>query len=587
MKGNARADKRAIGFFSSEELKHGYVLACQTKVNDNLEVMVPARSRLEMEKIITEGTQVSYSEPTRETVQQATTEPFDDTQPLVVKVFLELPAPTMTDNISDVDRVTRELRKKLPYEHFEITLNCLRQIADKLRNNNWKVTATVARHNSSGRVLQIEDGDTTDRNYGIAVDVGTTTVVEQLIDLRSGKVLGVEGNHNPQAHYGEDVISRMVFACGHGSLDLLHKAVVTNIHSLTKELVREANIDVRDINCIVAAGNTTMSHFLLGLMPCSIRLEPYVPTASVYPQILAKEIGIDINPNGVCEVLPSVSSYVGGDIVAGVLACGLADRQQISCLIDVGTNGEIVVGNNEWMVCCSASAGPAFEGGGMKYGMRATKGAIEKVVVSDGQVTCATIADGKPRGICGSGLIDTIYELWRNGIIGPDGKFEQSRKDKRLLLAQDEPQYILAMPEETETGQAITITESDIANLIKSKGSVFAAIKSLMDYIGMKFDQLQMIYLAGGFGSSLNIDKAVAIGLLPDVDRKRIQFIGNSSLTGARMTLLSRAAFEKAITVSRKMTNIELSAYPPFMNEFIAALFLPHTDKKLFPSVKF
>ncbi len=587
MKGNARADKHAIGFFSTEELKRGYVLACQTKVHDDLEVMIPARSRLEMEKIITEGTRVTYSEPTQETVQESTGEPSGSLQPLVVKVFLELPEPTMTDNVSDVDRLVRELRKTLPYEHFEITLNCLRQIAEKLRQDNWKVTATVARHNSSGKVLQIEAGDTTDRSYGIALDVGTTTVVEQLVNLKNGQVLGVEGNHNLQAHYGEDVISRMVFACNHGSLDLLHKAVVTNIQSLTKELVKEANIDVTDINCIVAAGNTTMSHFLLGLMPCSIRLEPYVPTASVYPQIPAKDIGIGINPNGVLEVLPGVSSYVGGDIVAGVLACGLADRQDISCLIDVGTNGEIVVGNKEWMVCCSASAGPAFEGGGMKYGMRATKGAIEKIIISDGRVEYGTIANGKPRGICGSGLIDAIYELMINKIIGPDGKFHQSRKDKRLLVNEEGPQYILAPAEETETGEPITITETDIANLIKSKGAVFAAIKSLMDYIGMKFEQLQMIYLAGGFGSSLNIKKAVAIGLLPDIDTKRIQFIGNSSLTGARVALLSQSVFVKAIGISRKMTNIELSTYVPFMNEFIAALFLPHTDKKLFPNVKF
>ena len=586
VKGKAQADKQAIAFFTPEELKHGYVLACQTKVNDNLEVLVPARSRLEMEHIITEGTQVSYSEPMKEAVTQPLEEKFDATQPLVNKVYLELPEPTLSDNISDVDRLTRELKKKLPYEHFEIGVDCLRQIAEKFRSNGWKVTATVARHNGFGKVLLIEAGDTSNKSYGIALDVGTTTVVEQLIDLKTGKILGVEGNHNLQAHYGEDVISRMIFACNHGSLDLLHKAVVTNIHSLTKELVREAGITKADISCIVAAGNTTMSHFLLGLMPCAIRLEPYVPTASVYPQIPAKDIGVDINPQGVVEVLPSVSSYVGGDIVAGVLACGLADRPEVTCLIDVGTNGEIVVGNNEWMVCCSASAGPAFEGGGMKYGMRATKGAIEELVIADREVTCKTIADGKPRGICGSGLIDTIYELRKNKIIGPDGKFDQSRKDKRLLLDREEPQYMLALPEETENGQAVTITESDIANLIKSKGSVFAAIKSLMDYIGMKFSNLQMIYLSGGFGSSLNIEKAIAIGLLPDIDRKRVQYIGNSSLTGARMALLSRDNYDKAISVSKRMTNIELSAYPPFMNEFIAALFIPHTDKKLFPSVK-
>jgi uncharacterized 2Fe-2S/4Fe-4S cluster protein (DUF4445 family) len=396
----------------------------------------------------------------------------------------------------------------------------------------------------------------------------------------------VEGNHNQQARYGEDVISRMVFACGRGSLEQLHHAVINNINALIKALVKEDGINTNDIACMVAAGNTVMSHFLLGLTPCSIRLEPYVPTAMVYPQILAGEIGIDINPDAIVEVMPSVSSYVGGDVVAGVLACGLADRPEISCLIDVGTNGEIVVGNNDWMVCCSASAGPAFEGGGMKYGMRATRGAIEKVIIENGQVTYETIAGAKPRGICGSGLIDTIYELRRNGIIGPDGKFDMTVKDKRLFADAEGPQYTLTFAEETDTGKAITITETDIANLIKSKGAVFAAIKSLMDYIGLSFDQLQAIYLAGGFGSSLRIEKAIAIGLLPDIDQNRIQFIGNSSVTGARLSLLSGAVFEKSVQVSRKMTNIELSAYPPFMNEFIAALFLPHTDRKLFPNVK-
>jgi uncharacterized 2Fe-2S/4Fe-4S cluster protein (DUF4445 family) len=265
----------------------------------------------------------------------------------------------------------------------------------------------------------------------------------------------------------------------------------------------------------------------------------------------------------------------------------LSERTGISCLIDVGTNGEIVVGNNEWMVCCSASAGPAFEGAGMKFGMRATKGAIEKVVISEGNVKYETITNSRPRGICGSGLIDTIYELHKNKIIGPDGKFDQTLNDKRLLKNGEEPQYILAYPDETETGQEITITESDIANLIKSKGAVFAAIKSLMDYIGMKFEQLESIYIAGGFGSSLRIDKAIAIGLLPDVGVDRIKFIGNSAVTGARLAMLYNSALDKSITIAKKMTNIELSSYPPYMNEFIAALFLPHTDKKLFPNVKY
>jgi uncharacterized 2Fe-2S/4Fe-4S cluster protein (DUF4445 family) len=464
---------------------------------------------------------------------------------------------------------------------------CLQGLANKLRQSGWKVTATIARHNGMGLVMQIEQGDTTDKNLGLAVDVGTTTVVVQLVNLKNGEVIGVEANHNLQSRYGEDVISRMIFACGRGSLDPLHQAIITNINTLTRALAKEKDLNTKDINCLVAAGNTTMSHFLLGLMPCAIRLEPYVPTATVYPQIMAKEIGIDINPNAIVEIIPSVASYMGGDIVAGILACGLADKPETSCLIDVGTNGEIAIGNNEWIVCCSASAGPAFEGGGIKWGMRATKGAIEKIEIKDGHVNYGTIGKTKPRGICGSGLIDCIYELVRNRIIGQDGKFNPAIKDKRIVVDNDGPQYTLAYPEETETGQAVTITDTDIGNLIKSKGAVFAAVKSLIDYVGLSFGKLGNAYLAGGFGSSLNISKAISIGLLPDIDINRIQFVGNSSVMGARMALLSGPAFEKAINISKNMTNIELSRYVPFMNEFVAALFLPHTDSNLFPSVKY
>jgi uncharacterized 2Fe-2S/4Fe-4S cluster protein (DUF4445 family) len=584
--GKVQADKNAIGFFSKEELQEGFVLACQTKVEDDLQVNVPAKSRAGEEHIITEGTAITYSAPEKVVLHRRPYDPASFFVPLVSKVYLELPEPSLADNTADIERIIRELRKKVGREYYEISLACLQDLAEKLRRYYWKVTVTIAWHNGIGRILNIDGGDTTGRHYGLAIDVGTTTVVIQLIDLKTGKVIGVEGSHNLQARYGEDVISRMVFACGRGSLDQVHKAIITNINNLLDSLCRNKKVDRSDITAIVAAGNTTMSHFLLRLMPCNIRLEPYVPTATIYPQIMAREIGIDINPQGVLEVMPSVASYVGGDIVAGILACGLADKPEIKCLIDVGTNGEIVIGNNEWIVCCSASAGPAFEGGGSLCGMRAARGAVQKAVIHDGELTYETIGKSKPRGICGSGLIDIIYELVRNGIIGPDGKFDLSQKNERLV-DEDDPRYILAFPEETESGEAVSISESEIANILKSKGAVFAAIKSLTDYVGLKFEQLDTIYVAGGFGSSLDINKAVAIGLLPDIDRSRIQFIGNSSVMGARMALLSAPAFEKAINISEKMTNIELSNYPPFMDEFIAALFLPHTDSTLFPSVHY
>jgi len=587
VKGSARADKDSLGFFSQDEITKGYVLACQTRVTEDLEVVVPARSRLGDERIAMDALPLKYGESGGVAMCRIDHDPAALFEPLVAKLYLELPEPTIDDNIADIDRVTRELAKRLPYPAFEVSLSCLQGLAEMLRANDWKVTATVARHDNVDRIIRIEPGDTSEHNYGLAIDIGTTTVVVQLIRMKNGEVIGVRGNHNQQARYGEDVISRMVYACGRGSLDALHKAVIDNINGLLKQLAEEKKIDVADITCVVAGGNTTMSHFFLDLMPCSIRLEPYVPTANVYPQVRASEIGIDINTNAIVETIPSVASYIGGDTVAGVLAAGLGDHPEIKCLIDVGTNAEIVIGNNEWLVCASASAGPAFEGGGTKNGMRATTGAIEKVEIVNGKVTYQTIGGAKPRGICGSGFIEAIYELVKAGIISQDGKFNDRPDDKRLVTEDGVPQYILAFAEESETGQPVAISQVDIDHLIRSKGAVYAALKSLVDYVGLSFGQMDTIYLAGGFGSALNIPKAIGIGLVPDVPSERIQFLGNSCVMGSRMALLSRPALESARGIARRMTNIELSKYPAFMNDFIAALFLPHTEQDLFPSVRF
>jgi uncharacterized 2Fe-2S/4Fe-4S cluster protein (DUF4445 family) len=467
-------------------------------------------------------------------------------------------------------------------------LPCLQGLAMKLRTKAWKATATLAKHGDIGRILQIEGGNASDRDYGLAVDVGTTTVVAQLVHLKSGNVLGVAGSHNMQTRFGEDVISRMIYACGKDEgLHPLHQAIIKNINQLIKTLTEEKGIDPRDITALAAAGNTTMSHLLLSLIPCSIRVDPYVPTANVYPQVHARELGIDIHPEAIIEVVPGVASYVGGDIVAGIIACGIADRPETRVLIDVGTNGEIAIGNNEWMVCCSASAGPAFEGGGIKHGMRATRGAIEKLVISDGRVQYKSIGKGKIKGICGSGLIDCLYELARNHIIDGEGKFHLSPNDERLVNKDGEIKFILAPADETETGKEIVITQSDISHLIRSKGAVFAAIKSLMDYVGLKLDAIDTFFVAGGFGSYLDIPKAIGIGLLPDIERSRIKFVGNSSLMGARMCLLSAHTMERAAQIAKSTTNIELSNYQPFMDEYVAAMFLPHTDRRLFPSVDY
>jgi len=576
--GKAKADKQAIALLTKEEIDDSYVLACQTKVQDNLEVVIPPESRLEAEQILLTDSFVSEAA----SIESAHFEP------LVQKLYMELQEPSKEDNIADSDRIIRELKRKTKYNEYERSLGCLRELGSKLRNSSWKVTATIARQNNGWKILEIEAGDTNNNNYGLAIDVGTTTVVAQLLHLQSGKVIGGEGTHNLQSNYGEDVITRIAFACGkEQGLQELHKSIVKNINDLIKSLTNKHGIDPKDITAIVAAGNTTMSHFLLGLMPCSIRLAPYVPTTHSFPQIKAREIDIDIYPEGILETIPDVASYVGGDIVSGILACGIAEKPEIKVLIDIGTNGEIALGNNDWIVCCSASAGPAFEGGGVSCGMRAIRGAIQKIDIKDSMVQYRTIQRANPRGICGSGLIDCIYELVKNGIIDQQGHFNMSTKNDRIIEKNDEPQFIVAFADETESGQDITFKESDIINLIRSKGAVFAAIKSLTDYVGIAFNAIDTFFVAGGFGNYLNISKSISIGLLPDIDPKKIQFVGNSSLIGARMALLSMTAFEHTADIANMMTNIELSTYLPYMNEYIASLFLPHTDKKLFPSVDY
>jgi len=587
---NARihADMHSMNFLSKEEIIDGYALACQTKIDGDMKIIIPPESIQEDPRILLEGMEVHYSNPEKIFLHKIPADPASLIDPFIQNIYLDMDAPSLEDNISDLDRLIRELKKKTGYGSFEISLNCLRDLALILRNNQWKVTATIARRANTWQILQIRGGDAFGQTYGVAVDVGTTTIVVQLIDMKSGAVVGVAGSYNLQSHYGEDVISRMIYACGREQgLSPLNIAVVKNINDLILSITAGKGIKPDDIYAITAAGNTTMTHLLYNLMPCAIRLQPYVPTASVYPQISARDINININPEGALAALPSISSYVGGDIVAGILACGIAERPETSVLIDVGTNGEIALGNNEWLVCCSASAGPAFEGGGIRCGMRATRGAMEKIIIENGDVHYTTIGNAKPRGICGSGLIDCLYEFSRNHIIDGDGTFNSKTENIRIIKKEGEAQFILAYPDETENGYELVITQSDINHLIRSKGAVFAAIKSLIDYVGLSFKDITTFYVAGGFGVNLDIRKAIGIGLLPDIDPDKIQFVGNSSLMGARMYLLSAQVAARSVEIARMMTNVELSNYQPFMDEYVAAMFLPHTERRLFPSVDY
>jgi len=580
-------------FITPQEREQGYVLACQTTIHSDLEVELLPESRVEDEQFLTGDEEIIMDQfngqettsPSQSSERLQTISPFPS---LTTKLHLKLSPPTLQDNVDDMGRLLREIRRGRQIPFIQTGLMNIKNLGRFLRDNNWDVTVLLGNRDGIIELMQIEAGDTSAQNYGVAVDVGTTTVVAHLVDLSTRKTLGIEATSNSQSNYGADVITRIIYSLDTNGLDVLHKSVADDINGLINLLIQKNRIDINDVTCVMCSGNATMTHLLLGIDPAYIRREPYVPTANFFPIIRSDEADININQYGLLSCMPGVSSYVGGDITAGALACGISESESTCLLIDIGTNGEMVLGNKDWLVCCSCSCGPAFEGSGIKYGMRAGRGAIERITIndSDSEVNYSTIGNDRPRGICGSGLIDVLGEMLRVGIIDKAGQIQSDLDSPRYQESEDGPEYVLAWKEETAGGYSdIVITQSDIDNLIRSKAAVYAAVVVMMQKVGMTFDNLDRIYIGGAFGNYLNIEKSVFIGLIPDLPIEKYQFIGNSSITGTKMVLLSNVAMAKAEEIAKKMTYIELSADNTFMEQFTAAIFLPHTDMDLFPSV--
>jgi uncharacterized 2Fe-2S/4Fe-4S cluster protein (DUF4445 family) len=394
---------------------------------------------------------------------------------------------------------------------------------------------------------------------------------------------------NKQIRFGVDVIARIAFTQkpGTAGLKTLQEAVVESINETIELVLNETKIDRAEIGYLTIAGNTTMTQILLGLDPKYIRLSPYVPVAKFFPLVRARSLGIQVPESVYMYSYPCISSYVGGDIVSGVIAAGVHQTKKLTFFMDIGTNGEIVVGNSDWMVTASCSAGPAFEGGGIKFGMVAMNGAIQDVSLDPDsfEPEIRTIGDVKPKGICGSGLINTIAGLMETGAIGQNGKFNASVPSPRIRQGTDGYEYVLSWSDETQVGKDIVITEADIDNLTRSKAAMYAGFHTLSRYVNVRLDDFDQVILAGNFGSSLNMEKAITIGLLPDIPREKFAFIGNSSLSGARLASYSNDIIEDAKRVAEMMTNVELSENAAFNDSYMAALFLPHTDAKAFPSV--
>jgi len=577
-KGKFKADSSR--FISEAEREKGAALACQTIIESDIEVLIPKESIGLHENLSHDAEEFTKGE----TLKQEAIYKFS---PLVRKVYLELPKPTADDNLSDLDRIVRDLETKIEHIRIQAKLTSVTHLGDVLRESDFKVTASLAYIDGALEILAIEPGDTSKNNFGLAFDIGTTTVAGQLVDLNTKDILGTRIAFNKQSAFGSDVITRIIYASEPGGLAQLCGAVLDNINEMIDDLTCEHKVGLGDISCITFAGNMTMMHLLLKIDPSNIRKAPYVPTTTSFSSMHASEVGVDINPKGMAAFLPGVSTYVGGDIVAGVLACGLAQQDDMTLLADIGTNGEIVLGNKEWMIGAAASAGPAFEGSGLSHGMKAVKGAAQKVDIDEAlNVKVGTIGGAKPKGICGSGYIDLLCRMLKRKVIGKDGKIRRDIKSNRVRKGETTYEFVVAFASETDIGRDIVITEDDIENLKRSKGAIYSAIITLLNKVEKDIGEVRKIYIAGGFGNYLNIENSVYIGLFPDIDRSVYQFIGNSSLAGARMSLESHEAFLRAHEICKNITYIDLSSEPNYMDEYVASLFFPHTDIGRFPSIR-
>ncbi|MFW6081072.1 MAG: ASKHA domain-containing protein [Desulfosalsimonas sp.] len=574
---------------SSEDVEKGYRLACLSKVKSDLTVRIPTESFIDSKILNLQGTPRKTAR-----IKQLNLEDLKEKGlflPPVEEIYVEMPVPDNMDNEADVTRLVGALRRDHNERRLELDLSVVRKVPDIFREADFKVTANIARpvrEDGRNRVINVQPGDTTARNFAIAVDIGTTTIYGQVIDLISGEVMAQYGDFNAQISYGEDIITRIVYAEKKGGLEKLHTLAVSTINSVIKKILKKSGIDSDDISTITFAGNTTMTQLFLNVNPRYIRRSPYVPAANTYPPFKAVEIGLNLPEHVTALVYPQVSSYVGGDIVAGIMGSGMYRDEEVTLYMDIGTNAEVVIGNKDWLVCAACSAGPAFEGGGIKLGMRATEGAIEDFSIDPGTLEPmnVTIGNVRPRGICGSGLITTVAVMFEMGIIDNRGKFNRDLDTPRLREVDGVYEFVLAWKDVAGVDRDVVISEIDIDNLIRAKGAIYSGCMTLLSEVGLSIHDLDRIIMAGGFGSYIDLEKTMTIGLLPEIDADKVTFIGNGSLMGARMSALTNSIRRDVVATVKKMTNFELSETKSFMDNYVAALFLPHTEQNLFPRLK-
>jgi uncharacterized 2Fe-2S/4Fe-4S cluster protein (DUF4445 family) len=571
---------------SLEDIRKGYRQACTAIITEDIVVQV-----LEAEGLTSGilGTEV----PER---HRAAMHIFDIEElqeegifiPPVEKFFLELPRPDLNDRQADAGRLLRAMDEQYDERHIYISHFLLKRLRRVLRDDDFRVTATLARpvnRRFRSRLLNLQSGNWTGRNYGIAVDIGTTTVYGQLIDKQTGKILAESGDYNRQISYGEDVISRMIVAEKPEGLKKMHDLVTQSINNIIDSLLKQRSIDRDEITSITLAGNTAMTHLFLELEPHNIRRSPYVPVSTMFPPIRSTDLGLHLGGHCMALLYPAVSSYVGGDIVAGVMGSGMYRTEKLTLFIDIGTNAEIVIGNQDWLACAACSAGPAFEGGGILHGMRAGAGAIEDFSLDPITLEPMNITIGaQPAvGICGSGLLIIISSLYECGVIDQRGRFNQKLKNGRIRQGRSGYEFVLVRAEESGIERDIVLTEVDIDNYIRAKGAIYAGVTTLLDEVGLKVSDIEQVILAGAFGSYIDLDSAITTGLFPEISPDKFLYVGNGSLMGCRMSELSNHIRRDVVKTMQRMTGFELSEVPSYKDQYVASLFLPHTNAQLFP----
>lgn len=571
---------------SSEDIANGYTLACQSVVEGSLTVSVPQQDRIERrltsDRTVAEVTvPAGYDSRTRSSLRRA---------------FLSMAAPSMDDQTDDWSRLQTALRNQAGISGLQISLPQLRRLGPSLREAEWQVTAVIDVPGESPaaqpRLIGLFPGDhSTDPLWGAAIDIGTTTVTLWLVDLTSGQVRAQVSEYNQQINRGEDVVSRIIYSSKNGGGDELRSLVVGTINQLLRTACKRVKAEPGEVVKATITGNSTMIHLLLGIPAASIRLAPFITAVNHVPQLTARELGFEFHPEAAVDCLPGVASYVGADITAGVYSSGMDETEKLTLFMDVGTNGEIVLGTRDWLVACACSAGPAFEGAGVQDGMRATQGAIEEIWIAGKDApapfepTYRVIGNEKPRGICGSGLLSLLAELFLSGIIDKGGNFNTSLATPRVREGAHGYEYVLAWADQTDHGRDIVFTRIDIDNLLRAKAAIYAGFTVMANGVGVSLDQVEQVLIGGSFGKYINVEKAIQIGLLPDMPWDRFQFLGNTSVKGAYYALLDRAARQRITEIANRMTYLELSADNSFYDAFMSALFLPHTDLSRFPSV--